>query len=58
MAHHHIGDVGDGPIGAWGFPRGGMGGVTQAIAGAARSFGVEIRTEATVEHITVAGRRA
>ena len=30
--HHHIGDLGDGQIGAWGFPRGGMGGVTQAMA--------------------------
>ena len=46
MAHHHVGDIGDGHIGAWGFPRGGMGGVTQALAAAARSFGVDIRTEA------------
>ncbi|MEO6822579.1 MAG: NAD(P)/FAD-dependent oxidoreductase [Candidatus Nanopelagicales bacterium] len=52
MAHHHVGDIGDGHIGAWGFPRGGMGGVTQALAGAARSFGVEIRTESPVAHIT------
>lgn len=51
MAHHHVGDIGDGHIGAWGFPRGGMGGVTQALAGAARSFGVEIRTEAPVARI-------
>ncbi|MGD9955580.1 MAG: phytoene desaturase family protein [Candidatus Nanopelagicales bacterium] len=52
IAHHHIGDLGDGRIGAWGFPRGGMGGVTQALAAAARSFGAEIRTEAAVERIT------
>ena len=39
MAHHHIGDIGDGQIGAWGFPRGGMGGVSEALASAARSFG-------------------
>ena len=52
IAHHHIGDLGDGRIGAWGFPRGGMGGVTQAIASAARSFGAEIRTEAPVARIT------
>ncbi len=51
IAHHHIGDLGDGRIGAWGFPRGGMGGVTQALAGAARSFGAEIRTEAPVARI-------
>jgi len=52
IAHHHIGDLGDGRIGAWGFPRGGMGGVTQALASAARSFGAEIRTEAPVARIT------
>jgi phytoene dehydrogenase-like protein len=55
MAHHHIGDLGDGKAGAWGFPRGGMGGVTQAMAAAARSFGVEIRTAAPVQQITTGG---
>ena len=53
MLHHHIGDVGDGQVGAWGFPRGGMGGVTQALAVAARSFGAEIRTDAPVARIDV-----
>jgi phytoene dehydrogenase-like protein len=58
MAHHHIGTLDDGgdgkagPSGQWGFPRGGMGAVTQAIAAAARSFGVEIRTSAPVAEIT------
>ena len=47
MLHHHIGDT------AWGFPRGGMGGVTQAMAGAARAFGAEIRTDAQVALINV-----
>ena len=37
MAHHQIGDVGDGELGSWGFPAGGMGGLTAAIAEAARS---------------------
>lgn len=55
IAHHHIGDLGDGRVGAWGFPRGGMGGVTQALAAAARSFGAEIRTEAAVAQITSVG---
>ena len=32
MAHHSIGDVGDGQLGSWGFPEGGMGGVSAAIA--------------------------
>ena len=48
--HHHIGDT-DGQAGAWGFPRGGMGGVTQALAGAARAFGAQIRTGAPVARI-------
>jgi phytoene dehydrogenase-like protein len=51
MAHHHIGSV-DGTRGQWGFPRGGMGAVTQAMAAAARSFGVEVRTSARVAEIT------
>ena len=41
----------DGHAGAWGFPRGGMGGVTTALAGAARSFGADIRTGAEVARI-------
>jgi phytoene dehydrogenase-like protein len=48
--HHHIGGV-DGQAGAWGFARGGMGGVTTALAAAARSFGAEIRTGAEVARI-------
>lgn len=57
MAHHHIGDLGDGRIGAWGFPRGGMGAVTRAIAASARSFGAELRTGAPVaEILTRSGR--
>ncbi len=31
MAHHSIGDVGDGHLGNWGFPEGGMGAVANAI---------------------------
>jgi phytoene dehydrogenase-like protein len=54
--HHHIGEA-DGQAGAWGFPRGGMGGVTQALAAAARSLRAEIRTDAEVARIrTRAGR--
>ena len=41
MAHHKVGDVGDGELGSWGFPRGGMGGLSAAIAAAARSFGAD-----------------
>ena len=54
MAHHSIGDVGDGRLGSWGFPEGGMGAVADAIAGAARSHGVTIRTGAKVAKIALA----
>jgi phytoene dehydrogenase-like protein len=52
MAHHKLGDV-DGALGSWGFPEGGMGGLTAATAAAAQSFGAEIRTETTVDRIAV-----
>jgi len=66
MAHHKIGDIGpagdadggDGKLGAWGFPAGGMGGVTQALCLAARSFGAEVRTSSPVERIVVDDGRA
>jgi phytoene dehydrogenase-like protein len=57
MAHHKIGDVGEGQMGTWGFPEGGMGGVTTAMKKAALAFGAEIRTEAAVERILVHGGR-
>lgn len=53
MAHHSIGDVGDGQLGSWGFPEGGMGGVSAAIASSARGFGAEIRTNARVARLIV-----
>ena len=40
----------------WGFPRGGMGGNTSAVASAARGFGAEIRTGAPVARITHRGQ--
>ncbi|HSR97668.1 MAG TPA: NAD(P)/FAD-dependent oxidoreductase [Kofleriaceae bacterium] len=58
MAHHKMGDVGDGQLGSWGFPEGGMGAVTQALRAAAASFGAEIRTEAEVARIKVTEGRA
>jgi phytoene dehydrogenase-like protein len=58
MAHHKMGDVGDGQLGSWGFPEGGMGGVTQALRAAAESFGAQIRTSAAVVKIKVTGGRA
>ena len=51
MAHHSIGDVGDGNLGAWAVPEGGMGAVAAAIEASARTFGAEIRTNARVARI-------
>jgi phytoene dehydrogenase-like protein len=51
---HDLGEATD-PPGAWGYARGGMGAVTQALAGAARAAGAEIRTEAEVERIADGG---
>jgi phytoene dehydrogenase-like protein len=53
MAHHKIGDVGEGTVGAWGFPEGGMGAVTAALRAAAESFGATVRTAAPVARILV-----
>jgi phytoene dehydrogenase-like protein len=53
MMHHTIGDVGDGKLGSWGFPIGGMGAVSDAIRRAAESFGADVRTNAAVERIDV-----
>jgi phytoene dehydrogenase-like protein len=57
LLHHYMGEI-DGAYRAWGIPRGGTGGVSLAIASAARSLGAEIRTEAPVARIDVRGGRA
>ena len=57
LLHHYMGEI-DGAFRAWGIPRGGTGGVSSAIASAARALGVEIRTEAPVARIDVRGGRA
>lgn len=46
--------AGDGqPFGSGGIVRGGMGGLTQALAGAVRHYGAEIRTDAEVAEIII-----
>src|SRR5262249_25255897 len=57
MAHHKIGDVGDGQLGSWGFPEGGMGGVSNALRAAAQANGVTVRTDAPVARIDVRNGR-
>ena len=53
MAHHSIGDVGDGQLGSWGYPEGGMGAVSAAIRRSAESFGAKVRTGAAVSSLLV-----
>ncbi len=56
LLYHNIGED-DGHLGSWGFHRGGNGGLTQVIARAARSLGVDIRLGAAVDRVvTVNGR--
>ncbi|MGZ4460833.1 MAG: phytoene desaturase family protein [Nocardioidaceae bacterium] len=58
MAHHSIGDVGDGQLGSWGFPEGGMGAVADAIRRSAEEYGAQVRTDARVQRILVDNGRA
>ena len=57
LLHHYMGEI-DGAYRAWGIPRGGTGGISDAIGSAARVFGAEIRTEAPVARIEVRSGRA
>jgi phytoene dehydrogenase-like protein len=57
LLHHYMGEI-DGAFRAWGIPKGGTGGISNAIAGAARANGAEIRTEAGVARILTRGGRA
>jgi phytoene dehydrogenase-like protein len=52
LFHHVMGET-NGKRGVWGYVRGGMGGLTQALAGAARDLKVVIHTEAEVARILV-----
>jgi phytoene dehydrogenase-like protein len=57
LLHHYMGEI-DGAFRAWGIPKGGTGGISNAIASAARALGAEIRTEAPVARIVVKNGRA
>jgi phytoene dehydrogenase-like protein len=52
LFHHVMGET-DGKRGVWGYVRGGMGGLTQALAAAARQHGADIRCGAEVARILV-----
>ena len=57
LLHHVMGDV-DGNVGAWGLARGGMGAISNALAGALREHGGEIRTSSGVDKILVKNGKA
>jgi phytoene dehydrogenase-like protein len=57
LLHHYMGEI-DGAFRAWGFQKGGTGGISNAIANAARSFGADIRTDANVERVLTKSGRA
>jgi phytoene dehydrogenase-like protein len=50
LLHHYMGEI-DGAFRAWGFQKGGTGGVSAAIANAARAYGAELRTDAAVSRV-------
>jgi phytoene dehydrogenase-like protein len=57
LFHHVMGET-NGVRGVWAYVRGGMGGIPNAIAAAARERGAEIRTNAEVSRILVKDGRA
>ncbi len=57
LLHHYMGDI-DSNVGAWGFARGGMGAVTQALSASLQASGGEIRTGAPVAQVRVQAGRA
>ena len=50
LLHHVMGEL-EGIRGAWGYPEGGMGAVSDAIAKSAESAGAEIVVESIVEEV-------
>jgi phytoene dehydrogenase-like protein len=57
LLHHYMGDI-DETVGAWGFARGGMGAVSQALGASLQASGGQIRVDAPVEQILVERGRA
>jgi phytoene dehydrogenase-like protein len=57
LFHHVMGESG-GKRGVWAYVRGGMGGLTQALAAAARDLGADVRCDAEVARILVRDGRA
>lgn len=52
LLHHYMGEI-DGVFRAWGFAKGGTGGIAEAISHSAQALGVTVRTNAKVERVIV-----
>ncbi|MCB0091362.1 MAG: NAD(P)/FAD-dependent oxidoreductase, partial [Caldilineaceae bacterium] len=52
LLYHYLGEI-DGVYRDWRFAKGGTGGVAQALARSAQSFGAEIRTNAPVAQLLI-----
>ncbi len=57
LLHHYMGDIDD-SVGAWGFARGGMGAVSNAMRASFEASGGTVRTDAEVEQVLVKRGRA
>jgi phytoene dehydrogenase-like protein len=57
LLHHYMGEI-DGSFRAWGFVKGGTGGIAEVLGRSAQSFGAEIRTESSVDRVLVRDGRA
>jgi phytoene dehydrogenase-like protein len=58
LLHDHASEASGGGIRQWGFVRGGIGRLTEAMADAAREAGAAVRTEAPVERVLIEDGRA
>jgi phytoene dehydrogenase-like protein len=57
LLHHYMGEV-DGTVGAWGYARGGMGSITQAMAKSFETSGGEIKAGSPVSNILIKNNRS
>jgi phytoene dehydrogenase-like protein len=52
LLHHYMGEI-DGVFRAWGFAKGGTGGIAEAISRSAQALGVTVQTSTPVERVIV-----
>jgi len=55
MLHHSVGGTIEGQPGAWGYVRGGMGGLAEAFLKSVKDLGVEVKTDAEVTRFIIEG---